>query len=86
MKFFIGTTNPAKVREIGSILSATGCGFEVTEPVDPEETEPDFEGNALLKARAYAAAAGGLTISEDSGLVVPSLGALSDPRRSGRNQ
>lgn len=76
MKFFIGTTNPNKVREIGAILSATGCTFEVTEPVDPDETEPDFEGNALLKAKAYAKHAGGVTISEDSGIIVPSLGGL----------
>ncbi|MBN2496287.1 MAG: non-canonical purine NTP pyrophosphatase [Deltaproteobacteria bacterium] len=76
MRFFIGTTNPGKVREIGSILSATGCSFERTEPVDPEETEEDFEGNALLKARAYAARAGGVTISEDSGLIIPALGGL----------
>ena len=79
MKFFLGTTNSDKVREIGSILSATGCAFEVTDPVDPEETEADFEGNALLKARAYAAHAGGPTISEDSGLIVPSLGGLPGP-------
>ncbi len=79
MKFFIGTTNPGKVRELGAILAATGCEFEVTDPVDPEETESDFEGNALLKARAYARHSGGLTISEDSGLVIPSLGGLPGP-------
>lgn len=77
--FFIGTTNEAKVREIGAILAATGCTFKVTEPVDPDETEPDFEGNALLKARAYAKHAGGLTISEDSGLIIPSLNGLPGP-------
>lgn len=79
MKFFLGTTNPGKVREIASILSATGCAFEVTSPVDPEETEEDFEGNALLKARVYAEHAGGLTISEDSGVIVPALGGLPGP-------
>lgn len=79
MKFFIGTTNADKVREIASILSATGCEFEVTDPVDPAETEEDFEGNALLKARAYAKHAGGLTISEDSGLIVAALGGLPGP-------
>ena len=76
MKFFLGTTNPGKVREIAAILAATGCSYEVTEPVDPDETEDDFEGNALLKARCYAAHAGGLAISEDSGLIIPSLGGL----------
>ena len=79
MKFFIGTTNPSKVQEIASILSATGVEFEVTEPVDPEETEADFEGNALLKAKAYARHAGGITISEDSGLVVAALNGLPGP-------
>ena len=76
MHFFLGTTNPHKVREFAALLSATGCGLTVTDPVDPEETEPDFEGNARLKARAYAAHAGGVTICEDSGLIVPALGGL----------
>ena len=79
MKFFIGTTNPYKVQEIATILSATGCELEVTDPVDPEETESDFEGNAILKARAYAVYAKGLVISEDSGLVIPALGGLPGP-------
>ena len=79
MKLFLGTTNEAKVREIASILAATGCDCEVTEPVDPEETESDFEGNARLKALAYARQAGGPTLSEDSGLVVPALGGLPGP-------
>jgi len=79
MRFFIGTTNPGKVREIASILAATGCTFQVTDPVDPEETEDDFEGNALLKACVYARHAGGITISEDSGLIIPALGGLPGP-------
>lgn len=79
MKFYIGTTNPNKIREIGAILSATGCKFEASRPVDPEETEDDFEGNALLKAKAYAAHAGGITISEDSGLIIPALNNLPGP-------
>lgn len=78
-EFFIGTTNPFKIREIGAILTATGCRFAPTAPVDPEETEPDFDGNALLKARVYAKHAGGITISEDSGLIVPALGSLPGP-------
>lgn len=79
MKFFLGTTNPHKIAEIGAILSATGCDFETTYPVDPEETEADFDGNARLKARAYAKHAGGITISEDSGLIIPSIGNLPGP-------
>lgn len=79
MHFYIGTTNANKVREIVSILNATGCTFKVADPVDPEETEDDFEGNALLKARIYAEYTGGLTISEDSGLIVPALKGLPGP-------
>lgn len=79
MKFFIGTTNSNKVQEIVSILHAVGCELEVTPPINPEETEDDFEGNAILKARVYAAHTGGLTISEDSGLVIPHLNGLPGP-------
>jgi XTP/dITP diphosphohydrolase len=79
MKFFIGTTNSDKIREIVSILNAVGCDFEITPPIDPEETEPDFEGNAILKACVYAKHVDGVTISEDSGLVIPSLHGLPGP-------
>jgi XTP/dITP diphosphohydrolase len=79
MQFFIGTTNPNKIREIGGILFATGCTFRPTDPIDPEETEADFVGNAILKARTYARHSGGITISEDSGLIVPALNGLPGP-------
>jgi XTP/dITP diphosphohydrolase len=79
MQFNIGTTNPSKIREIGGILYATGCTFSPTDPIDPEETEIDFVGNAILKARAYARHSGGITISEDSGLIVPALNGLPGP-------
>src|SRR4029434_4491294 len=79
MQFFIGTTNPNKVAEIASILFATGCTLTVTDPVNPEETEDDSDGNALLKARVYAKHTGGITISEDSGLIIPHLNGLPGP-------
>lgn len=79
MKFFIGTTNKYKAREIGAILNASGCNFEITDPIDPEETENDFLGNALLKAKTYAKHSQGLTISEDSGLIIPSINNLPGP-------
>lgn len=79
MKFFLGTTNPYKVREFAALMSATGCELEITDPIDPEETESDFEGNAILKALAYAKHSGGITICEDSGLIVPALGNLPGP-------
>jgi len=79
MEFFIGTTNPNKVKEIAAILFASGCTLTVTDPVNPDETEDDFDGNALLKARVYARHAGGITISEDSGLIIPHLNGLPGP-------
>jgi non-canonical purine NTP pyrophosphatase (RdgB/HAM1 family) len=74
MRFFIGTTNPYKVREIADILEPTGCELAARDLEDVEETADTFRGNARIKAQAYAKATGGITICEDSGLVVPALG------------
>lgn len=72
----MATHNEGKVRELRDLL--TPLGFEVTSagalgfPV-PDETETTFEGNALIKARASAAAANTLALADDSGLVVNGL-------------
>ncbi len=106
MKFYIGTTNPYKVREIASILRPLEIELHTTEPVDPEETSKTFDGNAEIKAKAYAKYVKNqlvnklteernrlskkdaqkflfldqvLTISEDSGLIIPKLGNLPGP-------
>ncbi len=73
----IATHNPGKVREYRALLAdlplevtyldAEGITFEV------EETGSTFEENAILKARAYAAATGLLTWADDSGLEVDAL-------------
>ena len=41
--------------------------------IDPDENARDFEGNALIKARALAAAAGLPAVADDSGLEVDAL-------------
>ena len=72
MKIFVATHNEHKLREIGELLP----GLEVhSENPDVEETEPDFAGNALIKARAIAAEHKGCWVmADDSGLEVDALG------------
>ncbi len=76
-RLVIASHNEGKVREIGELfapfgvecISAAGLGLP-----EPDETGDTFEDNALLKARAAAAAAGMLALADDSGLEVEALG------------
>ncbi len=52
-----------------SVLSAGELGL-----AEPEETAPDFIGNARLKARAAASASGLPALADDSGFCVAALG------------
>jgi XTP/dITP diphosphohydrolase len=73
----LATTNPGKVREIRRLLPADiplKTLADLPPMAEPEESGQTFAANALLKARAYAAASGLVTIAEDSGLVVDALG------------
>lgn len=54
MIFYIGTTNPYKIREFASILTPLEIPLRITEPIDPEETGETFGENAKLKACEYA--------------------------------
>jgi XTP/dITP diphosphohydrolase len=70
------THNPGKARELAALLEGR---FEVVAAGalglgEPEETEQTFAGNALLKARAAAEAAGLVALADDSGLSVRALG------------
>jgi XTP/dITP diphosphohydrolase len=73
----VGSHNPGKVREYAHSLDARGWSFEgVGDASEPEEVGDSFSGISELKSRHYAAELGGLVVSEDAGLVVPSLGGL----------
>ena len=80
-KLLVATHNSGKVREFSRMLSAMGfdVAFEIVGlddlgiDLDVEETGTTFEENSVLKARAYAAASGVLTLADDSGLVVDAL-------------
>lgn len=76
--FVLATANPDKAEEIGDVLRAA-LGDRVTlRPRPPElpevdETGDTLEENALLKARAVAAATGEAAIADDTGLEVEAL-------------
>ena len=74
-RLVVATHNPGKARELAEILenrfvlvSAGELGLP-----EPDETETTFVGNALLKARAAAAASGLVALADDSGLSVSAL-------------
>lgn len=95
MKLLLASRNAKKLRELQRIVASEGLtGIDVLSLADvpefPEapETAPDFEGNALAKARDAAAATGLVSVADDSGLAVDELngmpGVLS-ARWSGRH-
>ncbi len=78
MKLLIATHNEGKKAEYSHLLA--GLGFELTSLSELDlrssvrEDGTTYTENALLKARVYAAAAGLLTLADDSGLEVEALG------------
>jgi XTP/dITP diphosphohydrolase len=49
---------------------------DVAQYDEPAETEPTFEGNALLKARAAVTATGLASLADDSGICVDALNGM----------
>ena len=78
----LASRNAKKLAELRRILEPLVPGIEVlgldeVEPFDePAETEPTFEGNALIKARACLAATGLPSLADDSGLCVDALNGM----------
>src|SRR5262249_43241279 len=72
----VASHNPGKGREIRELrepfgvasLGAAELGLD-----EPEETGTTFADNAILKARAAAAASGRIALADDSGLSVDAL-------------
>ncbi|MCL5103958.1 MAG: XTP/dITP diphosphatase [Armatimonadetes bacterium] len=97
-RLLIATKNPGKAREMGRILA--DMPYEIVSLADypdapeVEETGSTFAENAAIKAKAYAAFTGELTLADDSGLEVDALGgapgvyssrfAPSDPERNSK--
>lgn len=75
-RLVLATHNRGKVEEFAYLLRPRGVTVLAAGDLglpEPEETEPSFLGNAVLKARAAAAASGLSALADDSGLVVPAL-------------
>jgi XTP/dITP diphosphohydrolase len=76
-RLVIASHNPGKLREIAALLAPHGVEAVSAGALglpEPEETEPDFIGNARLKAKAAALAAGSPALADDSGFCVAALG------------
>lgn len=82
----LASRNPGKLREIRSILAAADVDVRVASADEypgweaPEETEPDYAGNALLKARSLASFARVPALADDSGIEVDALDGGPGPR------
>jgi XTP/dITP diphosphohydrolase len=78
MRLLIATGNAGKKREFARLLATLAVEVVGLDDLglanDVEESGATFAENALLKARAYAARSGLLTLADDSGLEVDALG------------
>jgi XTP/dITP diphosphohydrolase len=76
-RLLLASHNAGKLREIAELMTPLGVetvsagAFGLPEP---EETAPDFAGNAALKARAAAETSGLPALADDSGFSLAALG------------
>jgi XTP/dITP diphosphohydrolase len=81
-RVLLATRNPGKLDELRRILAPLVPELEVlglhdVAPYDePAETEPTFEDNALIKARAAVTATGLASLADDSGICVDALNGM----------
>lgn len=76
-RIHLASSNAHKLEELTALFADAAGGWTFGPPPHPlevEETGETFVANALLKARAGAAAFGGPCLADDSGLVVEALG------------
>lgn len=81
-RIVLASGNAKKLEELRRILEPLVPDIEVlgladVEPYDePAETEPTFEGNALIKARVAAKVTGLPALADDSGICVDALNGM----------
>jgi XTP/dITP diphosphohydrolase len=76
-KILLATNNPGKRREFEQLLLALDAHLltpaDLSLELHVEETGSSYQANAVLKARAFAAASGLPSLADDSGLEVEAL-------------
>ena len=76
-RIIFATGNAGKLKEIREILDDLDCQIcsmkEIGIDIPIEENGKTFEENAIIKAKAVAAACGELVLADDSGLVIDYL-------------
>ena len=78
MTLYIATSNPGKLRDFNTAAATYNITIlplpGLKDIPAPEEDQPTFSGNAILKARFYAVhAPGHIVLADDSGLEVDCL-------------
>ncbi len=76
-RLVLASHNRGKLVEIAELLRPLGIEAISAGALglpEPDETEPDFAGNARLKARAAASASGSAALADDSGFCLAALG------------
>jgi XTP/dITP diphosphohydrolase len=76
-KLVVASHNAGKLREIAELLTPYGADPVAAADLglpEPEETAPDFAGNARLKAVSAACGSGLPALADDSGFCVAALG------------
>jgi XTP/dITP diphosphohydrolase len=72
----LASHNPKKIAELEGLLAGSGIALRSARDLglaEPDETAPDFRGNATIKAVAAAEATGLPSLADDSGLAVAGL-------------
>jgi len=85
VNILFATSNPHKIEEVEAILAPLGIRVQSLSdldsiPAEPVEDADTFEGNARIKAVAYARATGRMALADDSGLEVDALGGAPGVR------
>lgn len=77
LNLLVGTNNPGKVQELVDLLAALPVivlrPSDLGLSLDVAETGSTYAENARLKARAFAARSGMLSLADDSGLEISAL-------------